>query len=375
MRNDMLRIGLLLVLCATTACSSRAPEKTRGGVPDLLVDTITFSGPETGCVPVYDNLNKTIITSPEYQWEHGISKPAACLLGRPRSVRVTFRSRLGIKSARIWAVGSAGGLNSEAESVLVTFTNGRGEGVFRVNQPPDRVKGQDLYWLWRYKDVAGKTSAESSSLPLLPGASGSAAVYNMGKTGPHKLYTLFTQPKAPMTIPWSEVLEYATLWAANGTTEATVRLKLATHLYSSGRFRYINSSAYNYWIGFELSDLLEDLKRPGYNPSMNCVDVANFYQVLSSALGLDDKMTTISVPDPFEYKPLLPIGLVSCQSGTWNYHKVNITTDKKIVDATAKVHCDTLSGGTLTLTEYLHLLTSTYGIGMYPDDLTISDPH
>ncbi len=375
MQKYAIRFAFMLFLFAILACSSRTPEKYTGGVPDILVDTITFFGKDTGCVPLYDNVHKTIIAPPEYRWESGTLKPAACLLSKPNSVRVTFRGHPAIKSAKIWAAGGAGGLSSAASPVLIAFTNGKGEGIFRLNNPPDRVGSQEILWHWMYKDAVGKKPGDTSQSPMMAETAGTAPAYNMGTTGPHKLYTVFTDPKEPMTTPWVEVLNYATQWAAGGETEAKVRLKLARNLYESGRFSYIRSSAYNYMIGFQLSDLLTDLHIPGYKPSMNCVDVANFYQVLSSSLGLDDRMTRVTAGDQFDYKPVLPIGLVSCESGTWNYHAVNITTDKKIVDATAKVHCDVLSGGTLTLLEYLNLLSSTYGIGIHPDDLAVSKPY
>jgi hypothetical protein len=172
-------------------------------VSEVRVNSISFNYSGSGAITIYDNVNNTNINPPEYSTiATSKIKPAAWVMGGSHSVKVDFKAVPTVSSAQIWAETGLGGLGISGSPVLVSFTNGSGQGVFNVNNVPTSVGKHLFYWDWKYKI---STSTES-----------------MGSTGEHLLYTVLATPVVPMTAPSLEILDYACTWASGTTTSSGV---------------------------------------------------------------------------------------------------------------------------------------------------------
>ncbi|NLX57642.1 MAG: hypothetical protein GXY74_00980 [Phycisphaerae bacterium] len=120
-------------------------------------------------------------------------------------------------------------------------------------------------------------------------------------------YIILEQPRAPMTAPWVEVLEMATEWAQQETTQQGAAGKVTEAIYCSGleyntgedtgqpgRPRY-----YDFSTGcFKLTDCLQEW---GDASNVNCWDCAQMLSVFSNALGADLQMYYITSTAGFFY--------------------------------------------------------------------------
>ncbi len=312
-------------------------------VSEVRVESVSFNYPGSGAITIYDNLNGSIISAPEYLSANTVVKAAAWVMGGAHSVSVSFKAAPTVTSAKIWAENGLGGLNSSGSLVTVSFSGGTGQETFSVNSPPASI-GKHLFdWDWKYKDVNGSPSA----------------ALEMGKTGKHILYTTYSTPNAPMATPWLEVLEYATEWASGETTEAGVVQGIVSGIYTSGM---VYDGYQHHTIemdGFNLTSVFNELRTPGLTVYMDCRDAANFFHVLTNALGFSHQY--LRIPGPFTYNRILPMGQSLCNSGGWNYHQVG-WCGSQVADGSAKLTCNVAAICNITEANYISLLTSTPGI-------------
>jgi hypothetical protein len=192
-------------------------------VCDIRVDTISFNYGGSGAITIDDMGSH--ITAPEYVSAGHVVKPVAFVRNGSYSVKVKFSAAASISSAKVWAGGGLGGLNSSGTAVVVSSPNW--EGTFTINNVPNFV-GKHLFdWYWKYKDVDGTPSGE----------------LEMGKTGEHLVYTVLSTPIGPSStisaIPPLEILDYACIWA-NG---ATSKEQVCTYMLSNGFKLHYN------WVG------------------------------------------------------------------------------------------------------------------------------
>ena len=313
-------------------------------VAEMRVNSISFNYSGSGAVTIYDNINGSNVSPPEYSC--GVCdavKPAAWVMGGSYSVQVNFKAVPAVNSARIWAENGLGGLHSSASPVTVNFAGGQGQETFTVSSVPTSI-GKHLFdWNWQYKDVDGTPSA----------------ALDMGRTGEHIVFTVYSTPTAPMTTPWVEALEYATNWASGETNEAGVVPEIVNGIYTSG-MQYNGSQHHTTGMGsFNLTGVFNELRTPGYTVIMDCRDCANFFHVLTNALGFGHQY--LRIPGWFAYEPILPMGLAACDPGGWSYHQVG-WCGSHVADGSAKMTCTILAVCDLTATDYIDLLTQTQGI-------------
>lgn len=196
----------------------------------------------------------------------------------------------------------------------------------------------------------------------------------------HTYYTLLSTPQAPMTEPWSSVLNYACSWASGESVEASVISSITNELYTSGvkwdgGVHYTRGS----YTDFYLSDLIDDISIPG-NVEMDCRDFANFLHVLTNSLGVSGKYNIIdklSSPYNITYNYLLPANCSSINNGNWDFHQVG-WFGIKVADASCKIDNDSnpssspntwkLPVGDMALSTYLDKLSeddlSSVGTGI-----------
>lgn len=313
-------------------------------VSEVRVNTISFNYSGSGAITIRDNINKTNISPPEYYSANHIVKVAAWTMGGSHSVKVEFKAIPTVSNVQIWAENGLGGLNSSVSPITVTFSGGTGQRTFSVNSVPASIGKNLFYWDWNYKNINGALTPPTY----------------MGETGEHILYTVHSTPQAPMTTPWLEVLEYATDWASGETTEAGIVDKIVNGIYNSGMV--YNGSAHHTrpnYSTFYLNEVFTELRTPGLTVYMDCRDCANFFHVLTNALGFNHQYLVI--PGYFNFEPIHPMGHVSCSGGGWNFHQVG-WCGAHVADGSAKMSCTILSICNYTDVDYINLLTNTPGI-------------
>ena len=57
---------------------------------------------------------------------------------------------------------------------------------------------------------------------------------NFDSSGPHTIYVLLGTPQAPMTEPWTEVLDYSCDWADGKSSSDDVATEVAEGIYYMG---------------------------------------------------------------------------------------------------------------------------------------------
>lgn len=150
-------------------------------------------------------------------------------------------------------------------------------------------------------------------------------------TTSHDFYTLLAAPQAPMTQPWTNVLDYACDWASGQSTATTIAPKV-----TDGIYYHLGDTDgdidYDWPIGRSFFSYNED-KRAFYlysffnciNTSnsvfVNCSDVANLFNIFSSALGLNSSSKRIeNYQNDFHTNSIDAIGSYSWDTIIWQYH-------------------------------------------------------
>jgi hypothetical protein len=297
-------------------------DKVGFSVSEIRVDTITFT-PGSGKINIYDNINDVNVTGPEYEAVNIVIKPTAWAMATSHSVLVTFKAVPSLSSALIWAADGLGGLASSSSPVSVTLSGGIGSGTFMVNSVPASIGKHEFYWDWKYK-----TSPSGSTI-------------EMGMTGNHLLYTVHSTPQAPMVVPWSEVLEYATDWASGESTAAGVAEKIVNGMYNSGIvYSPSQHHTHPYYKTFYLNQLFSELRTSGLTVNMDCRDCANLFHCLTNALGFNYQYMVIdkSGGGSFAYKSMWPMGHSVCNASSWNFHQVG-WCGSGVADGSTRLDC------------------------------------
>ncbi len=163
-----------------------------------------------------------------------------------------------------------------------------------------------------------------------------------GYTGHHHYFVLLTEPKAPMAIPWVDVLNYACDWADGKSSSSTALEALTKGLYynsglvyGSTHYKKDNENNQTKWI-FHLTDFLDD-----WNYA-DCQDCSMFLSILSSSIGASLTKTRSIYPknaDYFNAKKVLKIGEASWKIPEyWAFHQVACNDDGTVIyDPTLKL--------------------------------------
>lgn len=194
---------------------------------------------------------------------------------------------------------------------------------------------------------------------------GSGCSYMSTFTTQHTYYTLLATPQAPMSEPWTDVLDYACVWASGATSAPIVISSLTADLYESG-IEYTAVNEYtNQYNELDLTDLLTDIQNLSAM-AMNCADFSNFLHVLSNALGLNSEYAIIDneinrLLYGFDIKHVLPADWINPRTNGFSFHQV-VWYDNAVADASLKVDKDydnqvwDLALGDITLSTYLYYL-------------------
>lgn len=195
---------------------------------------------------------------------------------------------------------------NSSESTVVSLT-----GAF-----PESVGKHSYQWKW-----------EIYAIPV--NSTNRCAAWNTSYTS-HTFYTVLDEPKAPMANPWIEVLDLACVWASSQTTAVNTAIKVTEGIYNMddldgdidydfpyGPHHYTDGIQYR---EFKLADFLNDLNTID-SVKVNCSDVANFFNICSTALGLSSKSQRIINTSSIFYTNLIdPIGSHGSDIAAWHYH-------------------------------------------------------
>ena len=190
------------------------------------------------------------------------------------------------------------------------------------------------------------------------------------------LYALLSNPTAPMSPPWSGVLDYACDWAKRDTTATTATTDLTKNFYYSSTYRpdhhwYTDSSTTP--ETFHLQSFLQtvlDVDYGGSGLEGQCNDYSDFLTCSSTALGATAIQSQHSDAG-FNYQNVLFAGDQlphSLRSGYFNYHQWTTTgtaTSGNIFDAAITFN-GTQNPTNLPLLTYLNGLTSNSINGQQP---------
>ena len=112
--------------------------------------------------------------------------------------------------------------------------------------------------------------------------------HNVTISGAHTVYVVLASPQAPMTKPWTEVLDYSCDWADGQTSAASAATQITQKLYSDSGFEYDTEDGDAHypsaWSPFELTDFLDDF---GTGNLVNCVDMGKAVVTFGNAVGCD----------------------------------------------------------------------------------------
>ncbi len=301
-------------------------------VADIRINTISFNYSGSGAITIYDNINGSNISPPEYFSANHVVKPAAWIMGGTHSVQVEFKAVSSVSNAEIWAEGTLMSLNSSSSPVTVTFPGGTGTATFNANNPPGIVGKHEFFWDWKYKNVNGTPSGTT----------------DMGETGEHLLYTTYATPNAPMTTPWLEVIDSACIWAGGESNITSARTAVTAGLNNigdlDGDIDYVTYSNYSGGtfsaFTFNLTQFLMDLGSRS-NLVLYCADCAGALQVYCNAIGLDLGYVKLNLSGTTNYFD--PIGNGNPSNSTdpqenwqtigWGWHCVGWLPGNIIYDA------------------------------------------
>ena len=173
-----------------------------------------------------------------------------------------------------------GGLGEEAVSFVGGVSSPAYATFTAAESTPTTVGIRTVQWQWKAGNFGG----------------GEAPVCDINVSGPHKLYQLLETPAAPMTEPWTEVLDNVCELAAGfASTSAAVREVWDDHYNYAGGLYDTMSGASQYTgatsSGFDLTDWLDNYPDIGV---VNCYDMGKSVVVYSTALGCSASYAWVS---------------------------------------------------------------------------------
>jgi len=295
--------------------------------------------------------NATIaISAPEYKREPYKNEPFAYIMGQSnRTIRVKFNSNASNMNFLVKAtVVSGEGIGHVCEIFVAACD--LNTTVFTIKLQgsiPNSVCKRTFTWRW-------EATALPENSPYCP-------ITCTPVNTQHTYYTLLATPQAPMSIPWTEVLDYACVWAGGETSQANAATKITEFLYACG-FNYETGlgaprySFYQYPTYFNVTLLLFDLQYPT-DIAVNCLDMGRAVVTFGNALGANLNLTRFysSIYNkPFPLNCIDPIGSPSptnntfsspliyndCRTGGFGYHAFAANNERYVWDATLKYDID-----------------------------------
>jgi hypothetical protein len=257
----------------------------------------------------------TIITVPEYDNSGSLNQKFAYKIGSYPNVLVKFfTTSPDTPSLTIRAYGSDSW--NLADHVVLFDEYGVSDYVTMSSSTsvPNSVGKHNKTWDWYVCKVGGN--------PIGPFWTGNSS---------HTYYTVFDTPVSPLSVPWTDVLDYSCTFASGASSIDSVASKITFGIYSSlgdlnGDIDYTITTQYGSYTQIHLATFLDDLTDSN-SVWVNCVDVANLFCVFGASLGCSFSMKAMSVneleqDDYLNTKSIDPIGNYSgWQTIPWKMHQ------------------------------------------------------
>jgi len=328
--------------------------------PEMDVVYIKFdytSGNSDDALDIKRN-NSTDIQKPEWYPAYNRNEPMAYIKENECFIQARFWvDRTGFDYAGIYADMSGSGIGDVPEqAVNFNDTQYATETMECFGSVPGSVGIRSFSWDWYVTYIDAVEFEE----PLW-----------IGTSGDHEYYTVLAAPQAPMSVPWTEVLDYACDWASGRSDLGAALQDLTESLYNCG-VEYDGGTHYTSgsYTNLNLTSLIDDLSNPS-SVEMDCRDFSNFLQVLLNALGGNcqyNRIDRTSSPNYLYYNYLWPAGWGGYAfNGVWDYHQVG-WYGSDVADASTKIDNDInprsspftwkLVVGDMDLTDYIEKLTS-----------------
>lgn len=285
--------------------------------PTISVYSISFnyeSGNSNDALAIKKN-NSTSIPVPE--WLTGSrNERFAYLKGQPnRKVRAQFY------------IEPSGYYNSNID----VYASVSGDGIGYINLNTVYFQGSQYSTpkvMTCQSSISGSVNKKSFSwnwyVDLINGNELEEPIY-IGMTGSHTYYILLDTPQQPMSIPWTDVLDYACVWAAWKTTSSSALEALTTKLYNNSELYYDGGQShyeYDRWpnptkFEFNLTRFLDEWDKA------DCQDCGMFLSILSGSIGASLTQSR-RIQGYFSTKNICAIGWSSTrwESTGWNFHHI-----------------------------------------------------
>lgn len=297
----------------------------------LVVDVVSIQfnyegGSSNDALPIRKNASQTIDT-PEWLPSAGRNNTFAYTKGQTnRKIQVVLHHNqtiLQISSLHVKTLGGGyhPGLVAETQvnfplfgnqtTVILTMSGGA---------VPNYVQFWGFYYYWQVTKVNGIMQN-----PII----------NFGQTGGHNYYTLLGTPQTPMSIPWTDVLNYACVWAANQATELGVVTKITQNAYTvfGQNHTYDGNRTHAVYPSFDLTGFMA-------NNWADCRDMSAVVNVFARAIGCPNAKAK-RIEGGFYHDSIIPIGNSdSIPPAPWGFHQVGWLSN--VFDACIKL----ISGGT-----------------------------
>ena len=185
----------------------------------------------------------TDITVPEWV-RGGQNKPAAYKKSTSVTIKARFAADDDITSAKISATASDANVLGNLGEQTVNFSGGVSDYVLftPASSTPGSISKNTQTWQWKIRDLNG----------------GGSSQVNINSSGEHTIYIVLDTPVPPMAEPWTEILDYACVWANTATSPSTA----CSYILSEG------FAAHYTWNG------------------TNCDDLSSAFHYLVTALGI-----------------------------------------------------------------------------------------
>lgn len=320
------KISFILACIVSMAFS---PEEAKSWDPPLEIDVVAIqfnfeAGNTDDALYIIKNSSENI-DCPEWYPSLSRNNPFAYIKSQTnRHFYVTFEHNQGqgeICSMRVYTTGSGYYPGLVANSAYVSFPScGDNTSVelTMTGSVSNSVQSWGFHLNWYVTMINGLTQSP---------------YYSMGTTGEHDYYILLATPQSPMGEPWTDVLDYSCVWAANQSTASNVAHVITEGIYYMGDTdgdidydwplrRCIYSLGRDNRI-FKLSDFLSDINTLD-TVTVNCSDVGNLFNIFSAAVGLSSYSKRIwksTSPYIFLTELVDPIGSPEWATATWGYHQ------------------------------------------------------
>jgi len=285
--------------------------------------------------------------APSPSWQKGVSlqyrdSPVVYAIkettGHTLAFRAAFRAN-GLSGAFIRALG--GGRLGPVKEQFVSFDSAGYSGyeTFQLENPTFRSYGVNAYniaWRWQWRVRATDTWRDILITR-------------------HRAYVVLQAPTLPWTqtlgstsLPWTDALEIACVWAAGATTRDLAAQRVTERYNGSGRVSYdtVSGATMYGWASYNLTEMIERMNGGiGLGEKVNCTDSANTVSTLANLLGCDLWQSRMGYS--FDLNSMIAIGYTTWAvpfNGSFSYHEVAwkgaCTVAENVFDGCLKVDGD-----------------------------------